>query len=153
MGITLSICQFHEIIGEMQEMIHAHFNETGYDNDSLKLDPDYDLYFKIEDANCLVCTAARNSDGLLIGYSIELIQPSLHHKGYVNAINDVLYVHPNYRGTHVPEEIIAFVGEYLKEMGVYLHQLTMTKHKNFGKLAAKCGYDPFETNWIKTLGA
>ena len=151
MSIHLDICQFHEIMSDMQAMIKDHFAETGYDNDSMKLDPDYETYFAIEEAACLICTAARKDDGELIGYSIDILQPSLHHKGYVQAVNDVLYVKPEYSGSILGEAIITFVGEYLAEQSVYLHQLTMTKKKNFGATAKTCGYVEYETNWIKTL--
>lgn len=61
------------------------------------LNPNWEKYQELTDSGSMFTLALRK-DGVLVGYSANLLGPHLHYRDLVVAINDVLYVTPDTRG-------------------------------------------------------
>jgi Acetyltransferases len=92
-----------------EALFRAHFEEIATNQDSTTLDPDWRHYELIEQAGLIFTLAAWHVQPFgalepdkLCGYSANLLIPEhLHYKALRYVSNDVLYVHPDYRGGSV----------------------------------------------------
>lgn len=151
-GITLKVEQFRHVAHKVAELNSQHWKEVGYNKSSIQLDPDWNQYLAIDDAGKLIVVIAYNSDDTIIGYSVDIVNNHLHHKDLKYAVNDVLYVHPAYRKTHVPGELLKFAKENLRiNHGVSTHMLTMMKGHEYEGLAKASDYSLIETVWASDL--
>lgn len=82
---------------EILPLIQAHWHEIGAYGEDVPLDPDWQNYAVLEVSGLLHVATAR-VDGKLVGYCVTLVAPHLHYKSTVFAINDLIYVLPEYRG-------------------------------------------------------
>lgn len=151
--IKLSIVSYDQIKDDIQTLIQQHWNEVGYDHEGRDLDPDWEKYQLLNDTDMLSIAVAFNSDGTLIGYCVDIFDTHIHHRTLKYAVNDIFYVHPTYRKSHVPMEILNFVGEYLHSRGVKTHMLTMMECHKYERLAEAAGYTKVETTWAKDFGS
>lgn len=87
-----------DVFQEMIPLLHKHWNEIEHYKD-MPLDPDFETYFRMEDADILrVFTARRETDGKLVGYAVFFVKVNLHYKNSLQALQDVLYIDPSARG-------------------------------------------------------
>lgn len=87
-----------QIQEEVQGLISEHWLEVAKHKELMVLDPDWERYQRFTDEGSMFSLVLRK-DGVLVGYSANLLGPHLHYKGLVVAINDVLYVSPDSRGS------------------------------------------------------
>lgn len=81
-----------------QELLELQYAELTRNKDVAKLAPDYERYYALEDAGCLLVLLAVQDNARVLGYSVFLVDRHLHYKGMVVAMNDLLYLHPDHRG-------------------------------------------------------
>lgn len=151
--ITFKTVRVRDVLPDMVSLLHAHFDEVGHQKGRNPLDPDYDKYMALDDAGLLSVVVAYNTNNHLIGYCVDLMMNHLHHKTLSYAVNDVLYVRPEYRRTAVPLELLNYTGEHLTRLGISVHIIHMKMYKKFQRLAEAAGYDPHEISYLKYLGA
>ena len=82
----------------VEELLARHWEEVAVDHDSIPLAPDWDRAFALQAAGVLR-TAALRRNGRLIGYNAFHVLQPLHYRMTTHAVNDVLYVDPDERGT------------------------------------------------------
>ena len=87
-----------EVKEEVQQLLQDHWLEVAKHKELMVLDPDWEKYQRLTDEGTMFSLVLRR-DGVVVGYSANLIGPHLHYKGLTVAINDVIYVAPAYRGT------------------------------------------------------
>ena len=66
----------------MIPLLDKHWSETEPNQDTIKLDPDWKEYAKLDAAGILHIFTARDESGL-VGYCVVMISKSMHHKGHV----------------------------------------------------------------------
>ena len=81
----------------LDDLARAHWREVGVHQDEIPYAPDYEKFQELEDAGMFRILSVRKDD-LLIGYSGFMIQPHLHYKTKLHALNDVIYVDKAERG-------------------------------------------------------
>jgi len=145
MAINVISAKFREVPPAFHELLYQHWMEVGYSRDEINLNIDWDAYNRMDDAGNLSTILVYNSDNTLIGYCIDFVHDHIHHKGTKYAVNDAFYVHPAYRKTHVPVEILKVVQLYLKEVGARTHMITMMESHRWDKTAQAAGYKQVET--------
>ena len=102
--VTIRASSVDEMRKHGDALFKAHFEEIATNKDSTKLDPDWRHYELLEASGLLFTLAAwhekaRPDHDVLVGYSANLLIPKhLHYKDLRYVSNDVLYVHPDYRG-------------------------------------------------------
>lgn len=97
-----------------------HSLELTQDKELQVLDPDWDMYRLGTDLGKLFTLEAR-VDGKLVGYSANVLQHHPHYKGLLVSSNDVLFLHPDYRGGSVGGRLILATERAAKERGARIH--------------------------------
>lgn len=130
-----------DVIHEVDELLQLHYEEVALHRDRIKLDPMWDQYVALEKLGMLAIYTARNDDGKLIGYSAFFINKHMHYKDTVIAINDVLFLHPDYRDGIQGYRFIKFCHDQLVERGG-INKITwhVKLKKDWSKVLHKLGY-------------
>jgi GNAT superfamily N-acetyltransferase len=130
----------------MRPLLEAHYHEIAHYQD-IPLQPDWEFYRR----SPIVRVFTARADGVLIGYGVFFISKNKHYMSSLQAVQDILFVSPEYRGRMVGPRLIAFCEECMKEEGVQcIYQHTKRAH-NFGPLLGSMGYEEIETIWAKRL--
>lgn len=149
------------LINEMMPLLREHWKEVAHFAD-IPLDVDVDAYLTAEAFGQVRCFTARDrtpgSDWTredvapLVGYAVYFVRPNPHYRGSVQAVQDVLYLHPSVRGG-TGFRFIAYCDAQLRAEGVQaVYQHVKVAH-DFGKLLARQGYEMVDTIWAKRLDA
>jgi len=136
---------------EAQELIRLHWEEIATNKETIKLNPDWDLYYALEDRGNLNIYTARE-DGRLVGYFVVIVGSNLHYKDHMFAENDILYLHPNYRQGWTGIRLLKFAEKALKEEGVSVIKINTKVHKPFDPLMEWLDYSLTERVYTKYVG-
>lgn len=143
---TLAQC-----LEEMKPLLEEHYSEIAMYKDKIELNPDYDTYFALEENGHLHIVTVRD-EGKLIGYYVSYIHKNMHYQDHLFAVNDVLFLHPDYRGGTVAYRMIRYAEEQLKALGVSVIMLHMKVAYPFEELCQALGMDKAEYVYTKFLG-
>ena len=149
--IKYAVEQLPDFIEELAPLLEDHYEEVAMYKDKIKLNPDYDKYLKLAEMGMMHCVTVRD-DKKLVGYFISFIQPHLHYQDTIYALNDILYLDPQYRGTNAAVKMFVFAEEQLREEGVDVIVLHMKTSLPFEGLAKFLHYDKAEYNYSKYVG-
>lgn len=139
------------LFSEIDRLLHMHYDEIAENKDKIKLNVDHKFYFQGSKAGAIHVVTARK-EGELIGYFVSIVRPHPHYKDHIFAMNDVLYVHPDYRKTSVSVRMFQYAEKALKAMGVSKIVLHMKTKHPFVSFAEKLGYTLEEYNFAKYIG-
>ena len=140
-----------DILEELEPLLKEHWEEVAWYKDKIKLKPDYEKYLGMEDQDKLLVTTARDN-GKLVGYNVNFIAEHFHYSDHVYAVNDIIFVHPDYRHREVSAELINYTEELLKWKGVSVITLHMKPEHAFESLAKYCGFAKQEYVYSKYIG-
>lgn len=148
--ITYQVESVIESRNEFHELFEFHWEEIARHKDTIKLNPDYEAYQRLEEAQVLRVVTARD-EGKLVGYIANMVTPNLHYKDHLMATNDVLYLHPDYRrgGTFI--RMLDYTEDYLAEIGVINFYIHMKVRHDFSQVLERRGYTEIERNFEKQL--
>ena len=135
---------------DSEVLLQIHWEEIALINHAIKLNPDWDAYYELEDSGNLKIFTAR-SDGKLVGYFVVICRNHLHYKDDVFAFNDVLYLHKDYRKGLAGAKLMKFAEKCLKEDGVEALRVSTKRLKPFDKLLCWLGYTHEENTYTKFL--
>lgn len=119
-------------------------------------DPDFERYFALERAGCLVVFTARNR-GELVGYSIWTLSPHAFHASMLAATNETFWLEPEFRQWTTGMELFAYSEQELAKLGASLlfayGQIEFEKQHGgvTGKLLSRLGFKPMDQLYIKDL--
>lgn len=148
---TIQTESFTECLPELQDLFEIHYQEIGDDPENIRLNPDYEVYFTLED-NGMLHLATVREDNTIVGYYLSVITPLLHFKHITNAHNDAIFIRKEHRKGSLGLRLLKFVAKELTKLGV--HRMTVhTKTKQpFDKLCIAAGMECFERHYCKRLG-
>lgn len=132
------------------QLLKQHWEEIALNKEVIKLNPDWEAYFDLEEKGALKIFTAR-ADGFLIGYFVVLCRNHLHYKDHFFAFNDVLYLHKDYRKGFTGAKLMKFAEKCLKEDGVSVLVVNTKRHKPFDILLSWLGYSHAENVYTKLL--
>ena len=108
-------------------------------------------YEALEKANILKVFTARDEAAVLLGYAVFIVSPShLHYPSTSWAIQDVLYVSPEARGT-MPVRFMLYQDACLRSDKVDLVYRHNTLHRDYARLLLHLGYRAEEMRYFKDL--
>ena len=139
-----------EVIEEMKPLLEAHYEEIARNQDKIKLNPDYDLYAKLDELGMLHGVSAR-ADGELIGYFLSIVGPNMHYKDHLMAKNDIMFIRKDYRNGLTPVRLLKYAEETLKARGVSVMYLNVKLAHDFGRLMEYLGWVETERIYEKIL--
>lgn len=152
-AVTTSVAFAEETLSEAREdiekLMRGHWEEIAFFKD-IPLEPDYDTYGKIEFFGKLRIFTVR-LEGELIGYAVFLLSPALHYRSSMQAIQDVLYLHPNYRRGGTGGRFIKWCDDQLKLANVQVVMHHVKVAHDFGPLLERLGYQKTDTLWARRL--
>jgi GNAT superfamily N-acetyltransferase len=132
-------------------IIDCHWDEVANYKNAIELDPDIEKYVALENAGVLKNVCVYDEDRL-IGYSVLFIQPHLHYCKDLFAYVDVIYLHPDYRGSTLGVKLVKKTEQLARECGasvVTFH--TKPLHPAIDKVLVKFGYGHIENIFGKCL--
>jgi len=137
------------LFSEMGPLLLMHFREIARYQD-ISLDPDFARYMEIEEMGALrIFTARKIFSKKLIGYSVFIVSPNLHYCSSLQAVQDVLFIHPKERG--FGGRFILWCDQELRKEGVQVVMQHVNAAHDFGDLLERIGYEPIETVYSKRL--
>lgn len=150
MPITYQQESLATCVSDIKPLLEQHWQEIALNQEVIKLNPDWEAYYDLEEAGALKIFTAR-SDGKLIGYFVVLCRKHLHYVDHVFAFNDILYVHKDYRKGLTGAKLMKFSEKCLKEDGVSVLVVNTKRHKPFDSLLEWLGYKHIENIYSKLL--
>ena len=136
---------------ECQSLIELHWEEIALNKDKIKLNPDWEAYYSLEDQGKLKIFTARDGNKL-VGYFVVLLGNNIHYKDHLFASNDVIYLHKDYRKGFAGIRLIKFAEACLKEDGVSVLIINTKVHQPFDKILDRIGFNLTERAYSKYLG-
>jgi predicted GNAT superfamily acetyltransferase len=94
-----------ELLNEAHDLLVLHREELTTDKELMVLDPHREGYAALDNAGAMIILAAYAGEEL-IGYSANILGPNLHYASVMMCQNDVLFIHPEHRGTSIGIRLI-----------------------------------------------
>lgn len=135
-----------DVLDEIKPLLELHWREIAHYQD-IELDPDYEFY---RSTPAVRVFTARDS-GILIGYGVFFVSQNKHYRQSKQAVQDILFVHPEYRGTMVGFRLIRFCDKQLKDEGCQVVYHHMKQAHQFGPLLERAGYELVDLIYGKRL--
>jgi GNAT superfamily N-acetyltransferase len=127
-----------KLLEEIFPLLQMHYKEIAHYKD-IKLEPDYVLYVKIEEAGGIRFYSYRDPEGKILGYAVFFIKTNMHYASSLQALQDVIFIHPEHRGHG--KKFIAWCDEQLKSEGIQVVYHHVKKAHNFGPMLERMGYE------------
>lgn len=131
------------LMDELAPLIHLHHAEISPWND-IPLDVDWLRYEMSYRAGVMRFFTARAADarGPLVGYASFFVDRHPHAQASRQAVSDVLYLHPKYRG--MGGKLIDFCDAELKSEGIQIVYHHVPASHDFSPILARKGYVPVD---------
>jgi GNAT superfamily N-acetyltransferase len=138
-----------QVRGELQPLLESHWREIAHYQD-IPLDPDWEFYESMQDIGRLRFYTARDN-GRLVGYCVFFVAPNRHYMSSLQASQDILFLHPEYRNAGNGRALVLYCDAQLREEGVQaVYQHVKSAH-DFGPLLLNCGYELVDLIYAKRL--
>jgi len=139
------------VVEDAKGLLESHWDEIALNKDKIKINPDWDTYYALQEQGKLDIFTARD-EGVLVGYFVVFVYPHIHYKDHLFAKNDLLYLAPSHRKGFTGVKLIKFAEKMLKEDGVSVLVVNTKNHKPFHKLMEFLGFSSAETSYSKYIG-
>lgn len=136
---------------DIRPLLDKHWQEIALNKDKIKLNPDWEAYHNLEQEGLLKIFTAREEDKL-VGYFVVVVQRNLHYKDHLFAVNDIIFLHPDYRKGRTGIKLIQFAEQCLKEDGVSVLSINTKVHKPFDVLMEFLRFRLIERVYSKYIG-
>lgn len=136
--------------GGLEDLLQEDWDEI--EATPFALDVDWDNAFACERQGLFKAIGVRNPH--LIGYAAFHIQQHFHSRAIKSAFNDVIFLHPTFRG-RIGLKLIRRCEELLREIGVSQVFISSKEHsakvRRTGDVLKALGYTCTERSWRKIL--
>ena len=140
-----------QVQSDAEYLIKLHWSEIALNQDKIKLNPDWDAYYDLENQGKLKIFTARD-EGNLVGYFVVILGNNIHYKDHLFASNDIIYLRKDYRKGFAGIRLIKFAEECLKSDGVSVLLINTKSHKPFDKVLERLKFKPIERVFSKFIG-
>ena len=135
------------LIHDLIPLLNLHYKEISANQD-IPLSPEFENYKKIDESGMLRVFTARNESGL-VGYCIFFVNRNSHYSTSLQAVQDVLFVHPDHRGSGA--KLILFCDNELKKEGVQVVYHHIKVEHDHPSMMARLGYKFVDKIYSKRL--
>lgn len=135
------------LIRELGPLLLSHYKEIARFKD-IELEPDFNEYQALDDIGVLRIFTARKA-GNLVGYAVYFVRSNPHYKSSLQAVQDILFIHPKHRGTG--GKLIRYCDDELRKVGVQVVYHHVKKKHNFGPMLERMGYELIDLIYGKRL--
>ena len=135
-----------QVIIDMMRVVAEHHEEARRGGE-WPLVPDFDVYHNLDRAGLLQCHVAYDA-GEVVGYTADILSPcALHYTNHSVAVNDMIYVKPEYRHKGVLQELINTAVAHLKSLGCELYTVNLKAHNPCKSAMNALGFQMAEVVW------
>lgn len=127
-------------IDEMWALLAAHWDEVAKNKKVMVLKPDRNRYEELERNGALLCLAALDPDGEIVGYSVCFIGPHIHYADLRVANNDVLFLREDLRPSTVGLRLIRETEKVARARGAQLMLWHAKQGTTLDKIMPRMGY-------------
>ena len=142
-SISLNQEQLVDCLEEMKPLLKLHWEEVAAYKDKVAFDPDYSRYLAMEKLG-VVKTFILRDNGKMVGYWVFFVTPHPHYKADRFAVNDIVWVDPDYRRVDLTPRCFDAIEQALKADGVSVLTYHMKTYKPFEALLKGLNYDHLE---------
>jgi len=133
---------------DMKPLLEKHWEMVALNQGTIKLNPDWQEYARLDAAGILRIFTARQ-DGELVGYCVLIVNRSLHYKDHIFANNDVVFVLPDHRAGATGYKLVKYAEDHCRENGISLLNINTKVHIPFDDLMVGMGFDFIERIYSK----
>jgi len=127
------------VMDEAEYLLKMHYQELTLNKEHVMLAPDWERYADLEKQGNLIIFTARD-EGRLVGYSAFFINSHIHYKNNLFAINDVLFLHPDYRNNSCGARLIKYSDQELSKLGKVKILWHVKVSRDFRPILHRLGY-------------
>lgn len=131
-------------------LLERHWKEVALDQDTVPLDPAWEMYASLQSAGLLVIVTAR-LDEELVGYCSHFIVPNFHYRSLKVADNDIFWLAPEHRVSRIGLDLLRAAERECVKMGCNKILMKEKLHIPLGRLFEFLGYREIERLHAKTL--
>ena len=142
--------RFDDVSDDIPPLLDKHWREIAVNQDKIKLKPIWHKY-KQMDADGTIAIFTARDDGKLVGYFVLFVMQHLHYSDHIFAVNDIVYIDPDYRRGMTAARFFKFCEKELTESGVSVMIVNSKEHAPFGKLLERLGFSFTERVYTKAL--
>lgn len=142
---------FNIVRHEVDTLFYKHWEEIAINKDKIKLNPDWGFYEALYSQGLLGVYTVRHS-GKLVGYFVVIAKSHPHYKDHLFAVNDIIYIDPDFRKGPVGLKLIKFAESDLKSKGVSVLAVNTKVHKPFDAVLERLGFTNTERLYTKFIG-
>lgn len=139
-----------QVEDDIKPLLEKDWLEIEHSKHTRVLDPDWEAYYKVESSDMLRIFTVRD-DNLLVGYFVVLLIPSLHNKGLVQGVVDIIYLDKEYRKGFTGYKLFKFSEKCLREDNIKVMHVTTTEINPIDPILDRLGYSKIETKFEKVL--
>lgn len=149
--LTAQIENFSDVIEEAKPLLEKHWEELAVFKNKMPLDPNYEIYFARE-ARGETLLGTLRSDGALVGYWMNFVAPGLHYKSTLTMTMDILWVHPDHRGSLGGVRLSECIKKEAARRGVKLWYAGSKNHKAIAWFLTGLGMEKVEEYFALWIG-
>jgi L-amino acid N-acyltransferase YncA len=149
--LTYQVEPWSKVLPEMMGHWPAHWEEVAADREHISLDPDLDRYAQMERSGTLHLITARML-GELVGYSVWIVGPHLHHRSTMFGVSDMYWLRPDCRKGMAGVRLIRESVRYLKSLGVRKIVSTFQPCRALDAFYVRLGFEQAERVYSKYVG-
>ena len=141
--VSNSLCE------EIFPLLEKHYDEVAHFK-QIPLSPDFKQYKKLDEMGVLRCYTARDETGGIVGYAIFMVKHNIHYSTSLQAVQDVIFIHPERRGFGI--KFIKWCDEMLKADGVEaVYHHVKREHPALGVILSRIGYKEIDHIYGRAL--
>lgn len=130
-------------------LVEAHYREIAHYAD-IPLSVDTKLYAQAgAQGMCRVFLFLE--EAAMQGYAVFFVKLNMHYATSLQAVQDVLYLAPKWRGQMLGARFIDWCDEQLRKAGVQVVYQHVKDAHDFGATLERLGYERVETIWARRL--
>jgi hypothetical protein len=149
--VTFQAEHLRDVWEELLPLLATHYEEVAHYQD-IPLSVERAAYEGMADLGILKVYTAR-AEGELIGYGVFIVKRSPHYNTSLQAVQDVVFVAPEYRHGAIGTNLLIFCDVELRKLGVQVvyHHVKVKPHLDFGPLLERNGYELIDKIYGKRL--
>jgi hypothetical protein len=150
-GIRITEMPMTGRIDEMWALLKQHWQEIARNKEVMVLKPDRARYEQLEQQGALVCLAAIDPDGDIVGYSVSFIGPHIHYADLIVCNNDVLFLREDLRPSSIGLRLLKETEHLAKNKGARLMLWHAKENTPLATIMPRMGYGVQDIIFSKQL--
>lgn len=131
-------------------LFEDHWQEIAKNKKVMVLKPDYDKYRFLEESG-IMRTLVAYEDDVVIGYSVNFIQPHLHYSDLTSCYNDIVFLSKEKRNSPVGLKLLRATEKAAKGWGADMMLWHVKEGTSIDSILPRLGYGVQDIVYSKTL--